>query len=58
MFRTMKELLKIFRDMFGEQFLDNTLFEVTNWHFDRSSIRIRKNQNGVNICNLLTYSVK
>jgi len=44
--RTMKELLRIFRDMFGDQFLDNTLFEVTNWRFDRSSMMIRKSQNG------------
>ena len=43
----MAELLKIFQDIFGPEFLDNTVFEVTNWAYDESSKDRRKQQNEV-----------
>jgi len=45
MHRTMQELLKIFKDMFGESFLENTVFEFTRWYYDAAEIRRRKKQN-------------
>ena len=41
----MQELLKIFKDMFGESFLENTVFEFTRWYYDAAEIRRRKKQN-------------
>ena len=40
---SLKDMLKIFVGMFGQKFLEkNTIFEVTNWHFDPFSLRARK----------------
>jgi len=42
--RTLMELLKIFRDMFGPHFLMNTVFGFSRWSFDKRAIKTRQQQ--------------
>ena len=38
----LESMISLFEKMFGNQFWENTLFEVTRWHFDTRSERNRQ----------------
>lgn len=39
---SMRTMLRVFAQMFGDNFWDNVVLEVTHWHFNEGSIRTRE----------------
>jgi len=40
--QSLKKMLLLFQKMFGEAFLENTIFEFSRWCYDKNSVRVRQ----------------